>query len=65
MSGTITSLLLSFIGLVCLIVAFKDGTNFDMRTLIICMAGFSATICSWLARIEASIDKMHVKEEES
>jgi len=63
MSGTFTSFIFSMIGFVSMIVAFKDGTNFDMKTLIICMGAFAAIICSWLARIEASIDNLQkVKE---
>lgn len=45
-----------------MVVAFKDGVVFDMRTLIIVFAGVAATTCSWMARIEASIDNLHVGE---
>jgi hypothetical protein len=57
MTSTITSLVLSAVGLVIMCYAVKDGIAFDMRTLTLVVTALAATICSWLARIEASIDK--------
>jgi hypothetical protein len=37
-------------------IAVGMGITFDTRTLIMVIVACSAMLCSWLARIEASID---------
>jgi len=55
MTTTITSLALSVLGCIIMILAFKDGVVFDMKSLIMIIVSSTAIVCSWLARIEASI----------
>lgn len=57
MTSTVTSLALSVIGLVILVLALKDGVTFDIKLIAFILVSSCAIVCSWLARIEASIDK--------
>lgn len=56
MTTTITSLVLSVLGAVIMLLAVKDGVVFDMKLLIMVVVSSTAIICSWLARIEASME---------
>jgi len=62
MTATWISLALSFVGLIIYACALwpsvVEGTPFDpdIKMITMLMVGSAATICSWLARIEASID---------
>lgn len=58
MTGTITSFVFSALGAIIMYVALKDGFTPDMKTLILILAAFASIMCSWLSRIEASIDKL-------
>ena len=62
MTATWTSLALAFIGVIIYVCALWPSvvgdTPFDpdIRMLTMLMVGSVASICSWLAKIEASID---------
>ena len=57
MGSTITSFAFSILGLIAVVIGVKDGVVFDMRMLCFTLVAFAAIICSWLARIENSIDR--------
>jgi len=61
MTTTITSLALSLLGCVLIILAFKDGVVFDMKSLIMIIVSSTAIVCSWLARIDAGMDRLVVQ----
>jgi hypothetical protein len=44
------------LGAVIMLLAVKDGVVFDMKLLIMVVVSSTAIICSWLARIEASME---------
>lgn len=60
MTGTLTSLVFSIMGFLLMIIALQNPV-FDTRMLIIIIVATSAIICSWLARIEKSIDEIRRK----